>query len=353
MYPKIIINTSSILDNARAIKKLAESRGVTVTPVVKALAGEPQLIHALAELGFPRLGDATLAHFRNYQDVSAEKWLLRDPMLSEVAELVRLTDGALVSEAAVLRRLEEECARAERTYQVVLMAELGDLREGCETAELLELAALTEDLPHLRLTGIGANLSCYGNILPDENNMADLAAKAAAVEEKIGRPLERVSGGNSTSYPLLREGKLPACVNDLRCGESILLGNLPCYDVPIEGLWQNTFLVQAEIVELKEKPSLPWGKNGEVDSFGGRTAFADRGRRLRALAALGKQEIYINGLVPTDEKVELLGGCSDLLICDLTDSERHYQVGDVLTFACDYAALATGMSSTYLSKEYK
>ena len=353
MYPKITIDKSAVLDNAQTLKKLAESRGISITPVVKALAGEPQLIRALAELGFDRLGDSTLSHFRTYQDVKTEKWLLCDPMLSETEELVQLTDGALISEAAILQRIEEECTRAGRTYQVVLMAELGDLREGCETEELTELAALTERLPHLRLTGIGANLSCYGNILPDENNMADLAAKAAAVEEKIGRQLERVSGGNSTSYPLLRDGKLPPCVNDLRCGEAILLGNLPCLDIPIEGLRQNTFLVQAEIVELKEKPSLPWGKSGDVDSFGGKTAFTDKGRRLRALAALGKQEIYINGLIPLDEKAELLGGSSDLLICDLTDSEQTYQVGDTLTFACDYAALATGMSSTYLGKEYK
>lgn len=353
MYPRMVIDREAVLYNARTLKELAAAQGIEITPVVKALAGDPPLIRDIAELGFTRLGDATLPHFRAYQDVPAEKWLLRNPMACEIRELVRLTDGSLVSEAQVLRQLEKECARIHRDYQVVLMAELGDLREGCEEAELLELAALAEELPHIRFRGIGANLSCFGNILPGAENMADLASLAEKVQQRIGRKPERISGGNSSSFKMLEAGELPPCVNDLRLGESMLLGRLPCYDVPIPRLKQHAFLVQAEIVELKEKPSKPWGVSGDTDSFGGKTEFVDKGRRIRALAALGKQEIYINGLEPLDEQVTLLGGCSDYVVCDVTDSGRQYKLGDVLTFACDYAALATGMSSVYLDKEYR
>jgi len=353
MYPRMVIDKEAVLHNAHALKELAASFGVELTPVVKALAGDPPLIKEIAELGFSRLGDATLPHFRAYQEVAAEKWLLRNPMICEIQELVRLTDGSLISEAGVLYRLEEECARIHREYQVVLMAELGDLREGCQEPELLELVALAEKLPHIRLMGIGANLSCFGNILPGRENMAALAQLAAKADERVGRHLERVSGGNSSSYLMLKEGKLPPCVNDLRLGESILLGRLPCYDRPIEELRRHAFVVEAEIVELKEKPSKPWGESGDTDSFGGKVEFVDKGCRLRALAALGKQEIYINGLEPLDSGVEMLGGCSDYLVCDLTDSKNSYKIGDVLRFACDYAALATGMSSVYLDKLYK
>ena len=146
MYPRMVIDKEAVLHNAHALKELAASFGVELTPVVKALAGDPPLIKEIAELGFSRLGDATLPHFRAYQEVAAEKWLLRNPMICEIQELVRLTDGSLISEAGVLYRLEEECARIHREYQVVLMAELGDLREGCQEPELLELVALAEKL---------------------------------------------------------------------------------------------------------------------------------------------------------------------------------------------------------------
>jgi predicted amino acid racemase len=352
MYPRIIIDKQGVLDNAIILRDLAATHGVSITPVVKALAGH-ELIRDIAALGFERIGDASLPHIRAYADIPAEKWLLRNPMQGEIPELVRLTEGALITEAAAIRQIAAEADRQGKIYKVILMAELGDLREGCETDELLTLATLTDIFPHLELVGLGTNLSCFGNILPDQDNMIRLVELAAQVEQHINKPLPLLSGGNSSSYLMLRNGELPPAINDLRLGESILLGRLPCYDRPIEGLSQQTFMVEAEIVELKYKPSLPWVISGAKDSFGGYTAFSDKGKRWRALAALGKQEIYINGLVALDSGVELLGGCSDCIVCDITESAETYQVGDILSFACDYAALATGMSSNYFEKTYK
>jgi len=352
MYPRIIIDRQGVLDNAIALQDLAAARGVGITPVVKALAGH-ELIRDIVALGFERIGDASLPHIRAYADLNVEKWLLRSPMQAEIPELVSLTAGAFITEAAAIRQLEAEAGRQGKSYKIVLMAEMGDLREGCEEEELFSLASLAQILPHIELVGLGTNLSCFGNILPDEDNMIRLVELASRLEQHIDKPLPLLSGGNSSSYLMLRDGDLPPAINDLRLGESILLGRLPCYDRPIEGLNQHTFMVETEIVELKFKPSLPWGISGSRDSFGGHTAFSDKGRRWRALAALGKQEIYINGLAAVDPGVELLGGCSDYIVCDISDSANTYKVGDILTFACDYAALATGMSSNYFEKIYK
>ena len=126
------------------------------------------------------------------------------------------------------------------------MAELGDLREGCDQQEIIRLSVLAESLPHVHLEGIGANLSCYGNILPGQQNMAAMAAMTAAVEEVLERKLAVVSGGNSSSLKMLASGQLPAAVNDLRCGESMLLGMIPCYDVPAAWLRQGAFTVETD-----------------------------------------------------------------------------------------------------------
>lgn len=351
MYPRIIIDRYAILANARILRDLAGRRGVAITPVVKALAGH-ELVADIATLGFERIADASLDHIRAYADVAAEKWFLRNPMSCEVEELLRLTAGCLVSEADTLRLLETEAERQGKIYQVLLMAELGDLREGCEEEELLSLAALAEILPHLELMGLAANLSCYGNILPDEDNMARLAELQGEAEQRISRRLPLLSGGNSSSYRMLSDCLLPPAINDLRFGESLLLGRLPCYDLPIEGLRQETFVVETQLVEVKTKPSLPWGSSGDKDSFGSTVSFVDKGRRRRALAALGKQEIQISGLIPQDPGIELLGGCSDYLVLDITESEQDYQVGDAVRFICDYAAVATAMSSPRIAKIY-
>ncbi|NLF79793.1 MAG: hypothetical protein GX572_01210 [Clostridia bacterium] len=351
MYPRIIIDRHAILANARVLRDQAARRGVDVTPVVKALAGH-KLVADIVSLGFKRIADAGLEHIRAYADLDVDIWFLRNPLACEAEELVRLTTGCLVSEAAALRLLETEAERQGKIYQVLLMAELGDLREGCEEEELLSLAALAEILPHIELMGLGANLSCYGNILPDEDNMARLVELQGEAEQRISRRLPLLSGGNSSSYRMLSDCLLPPAINDLRFGESILLGRLPCYDEPIEGLRQETFIVETQLVEVKTKPSLPWGSSGDKDSFGGVVSFTDKGRRRRALAALGKQEIQISGLSPEDCGIELLGGCSDYLVLDVTDGERDYQVGDTVRFICDYAAVATAMSSPCITKIY-
>ena len=352
MYPKLVIDREAIIANAIILRDLAKEHNIEITPVVKALAGH-QLVKEIAGMGFSRIGDSSLHHIRKYRDIAAKKWLLRNPMDFEIEELLEITEGALISEAASLTQIEERAAAQETHYQVILMAELGDLREGCEEEELLCLADYCTELPHIDLMGIGTNLSCYGNILPDKENMEKLADLAVQISARIGKQLPIVSGGNSTAYLMLKNGQLPGSINDLRFGESILLGRLPCYDQPIDGLHQNNFVIHAQIVELKNKPSLPWGTFGSKDSFGGIPHFNDKGRRKRAIVVLGKQEIHINGLQPSDSQVEILGGCSDFIVCDVSESSTDYTVGDTIEFICDYAALATGMSSPYITKEYK
>ncbi len=350
MYPRIVINSQGLYENARLLLELCQSRGVRLQAVVKALAGQARLIQGLADLGVTNFGDVLLADIACYRQVPGEKWLIRLPMLSELAQLVTLTDGCLVSEEAALLDLDRAAGAKGRIYQVLLMAELGDLREGCLEPELLELARLAESLPHLRLKGLGANLSCYGEILPDDANMAELIRLTEGVEALIGRELDIVSGGNSSSYLLLAQGRLPRRVNELRMGESWLLGNVPCHGQAIPGYQRHNFRVEAEIIELKEKPSLPYGSQGGSDSFGGHQDFPDLGIRRRALLALGKQDLYISGLMPLAPGVTILGGSSNCLICDVTGAEGDLRVGARLSFGCDYAALASAMAAPHLEK---
>lgn len=353
MYPRILIDRKKIIKNATALRDLAASRGVEITPVIKALAGKADLISDIAALGFERLADSNLRHMQAYSKLAMEKWLLRMPMLAEVDDVVAHSDGALVSEMETVRQLSRAAERANKTYRLILMAELGDLREGCNEEELLSLAALVDILPNLQLMGIGANLSCYGNILPDTENMTQLVLLADHIEESLDRPLPLISGGNSSALRMLEEGTLPPAINDLRLGESMLLGMLPCYDLPLSWLEQGTFFIESQIIELKEKPSVPWGESGNCDSFGAPAhEWQDKGLRQRALLAVGKQDLYINGLTPQDAGIQLLGGSSNYLVLDVTDAEQSYQVGDTLRLNCDYAAMSTAMTSSDIEKIY-
>ncbi|MCI5825901.1 MAG: alanine racemase [Arcanobacterium sp.] len=343
-FPRVVIDDDQIVANAERIAELGAQRGVDITAVVKGVAGYTPLIKRIAQSPVRALADASLEHVRAYADVPKEKWFIRIPMLGEIPQVVELTQMCMISDRITADRIEEYCETHNLHYSVLVMAEVGDLREGVEDNELVALTRHVESLPRVQLAGIGTNVSCYGNILPGAENMADLIAKVELVQRAIGRELEIVTGGNSSSLRMLEEGTLPPAVNNLRCGESILFGRLPCYEEDIPWLEQHPFTLETEIVELKEKPSFPWGQVGNGAAFGEEPEFEDKGRRLRALVVMGRQAMYMDGVYPLDPGVEILGAASDYTVCDVTESARTYQLGSTMEFSLDYSAVASGFT---------
>ena len=354
MYPKLEIKTKGILENAMLMKKLCEKKNVRLSLVTKCLVSDKKIVRMLKDAGIETICESRIQNLIDYKDIDVEKWLIREVMLSEIESVVKYADVSVNSELETITKLNEEAKRQNKIHKVILMYELGDLREGADRAELEMLAEKCLQMENIHLYGIGVNLSCYGSVMPDEENMQELSLVAHEIEKKFNITLEIVSGGNSTSFEMLRGGLLPENINNLRMGESVFLGNIPCVEKPIEEFNHDNFTLKAQIVEVKAKPSIPRGKRGLSDSFGEATCeFEDRGIRKRAIVALGKQDINIKGLTPKDEKIFVLGGSSDYVILDVTDSEKRYAVGDEISFDVDYSVLLGAMNSHFVYKEYK
>jgi len=206
-------------------------------------------------------------------------------------------------------------------------------------------------MDHLDIAGIGVNLTCYGAIVPDEDNLGRLAELALQSEEQLGRSL-LVSGGNSGSIGMVLSGRMPAAVDTLRIGESILLGvdTLTRDPLPL-GLHLDAFVVSAPVIECLVKPSLPQGTSAQ-DAFGNRPTFSDYGERRRAICALGRQDAPPEGLVPVDPRVKVLGASSDHLILDVDELERPPALGEPLSFVPNYAATLQLFTSPYVHKVF-
>ncbi len=351
MYPRIEINLKNIVENAKKVKKLCEKQEVSLSLVVKILADSKEIVQTLVENGVDCICDSRIINLISYQDIPAEKWLIRIPMLSEVAEVVKYADVSLNSEMQVIRKLNEEAKKQKKKHKVILMYELGDLREGCLKEELEENLKESMKLDNIEVYGIGINLSCYGEIVPTEENMSELEEIVEELETKYQIRFKVISGGSSSSYNMLKEGKLPKKVNNLRLGESVFLGNVPCFEEEIEELNKNNFLLKAEIIELKEKPSIPRGKRGKSNSFGENITFIDKGIRKRAIVGLGKQDVRVECLTPVDESIMILDGSSDHILLDVSDSSKNYQVGDIIEFKMNYAGILTAMTSKYVERK--
>lgn len=347
--PSLTIDTAAIEHNARVITRLCAAHGMTVVGVTKATCGHPEVARAMLRGGVAAIGESRLENIRRLRaaGIGAPMVLLRVPTLSQAEAVVSAVALSLDSELTVLAALSEAAVRRHRVHEVILMVELGDLREGILPDDLIPFTAAALQLPGIRVTGLGANLACFGGVAPDRENMARLAALARAVETSFDLRLRWVSGANSSALELIAAGGMPTAVNHARMGESILLGRETVHRRPWPGTRQDAFLLEAEVIELKDKPSAPRGERGE-DAFGHRPEFADRGTVRRALLNLGRGDADLEGLTPLDPRLKVVGGTSDYLVVETDGAPLH--VGDRLAFTPNYSALLAAMTSAYVAK---
>jgi predicted amino acid racemase len=349
--PRVTIDLAKVEENARAVTTLCTGHGIAVTGVTKGVCGHPGVARAMLRGGCVSLGESRMENVARLRAAGVETpvMLLRVPPLSAVEEVVAGVDVSLNSELAVLRGLSDAAGRRGRVHDVIVMVDLGDLREGVWPDDLVPFVRELLALPGVRLAGLGANLTCYGGVVPTETNMGRLVRSAEAVERAFGLGLRWLSGGNSSALPLIAAGRMPARVNHVRIGEAILLGRETIHRTPWPGTCQDAFLLRAEVIEEKVKPSVPIGERAE-DAFGQHPAFPERGAVERALVNVGREDVVVEGLVPLDPRLTILGASSDYLIVDVSAAAGAVRVGDELAFAPNYAALLALMSSPYVDK---
>lgn len=354
-YPILEIYPNRIKQNAMVLRENCLARGVTPVAVIKGFNGLPELIDVIWDAGYTTIASSRLPHLAaaKQADWPGETMALRIPMRSELSQLVSAADISLNSDRGTLALLDEEAARQNKIHQVVLMRDLGDLREGVfDSQQLYDLAAFVEGCQSLHLLGIGTNLTCYGSVIPDENNLSVLAADATAIEQMLGRKLEVVSGGSTSSVPLLMSNKMPKGINQLRLGECLAV---PCdlidyWNCPLPGLRNDGILLKAEIIELERKPSMPQGTIGR-NAFGTECQYHDRGIHCRAVLGLGVLDIGDESkLIPCDEGVKILGASSDHIIADVEDCPLPLAVGDCLTFELHYQAMLFACTGNSVEK---
>ncbi|MBN2659286.1 MAG: alanine racemase [Spirochaetales bacterium] len=349
--PEIHVDIKKIRENTKTLVDFCRSRGISVTGVTKVTCGMPMVAQAMLDGGVASIGESRIENIRRLRSsgINAPVMMLRIPPLSRVEEIVTSVDISLNSELSVIRALSEAAEKKGKVHKVILMVDLGDLREGIWPTDLLDVAREVIELPGVELTGLGTNLTCFGGVLPSRKNMGELVGYAEKIEEAFGIELKIISGGNSSSLPLLMEGGMPNRVNHLRLGESIALGRETVNGTIWPGCHHDAFQLSAEVIELKKKPSVPIGETG-MDAFGGKPVFSDRGDILRAILSVGREDVVVDSLVPVDRKVSILGASSDHLLVDVTESSRPLKLGDKVNFNLNYGALLAAMTSSYVKK---
>ena len=332
------------------VNRLAR-QGIKVTGVSKATLGLPEIARTWVAAGVHSIGESRIESIESLSrsELGVPLLLIRSPMLSQVDRVVAHAAISCNSEAVVLRALAAAAHCQGVRHGVMLMVELGDLREGLLAADLEAMVLLTLALPSLLLVGIGTNLGCQNGVAPDQSNMAELSGLIEAVEKRFGIRLPWCSGGNSANLPWLAGGGDPGRINHLRLGEALLLGREPLTRTAIPGLYTDAITLVAEVIESKHKPSLAWGTRHRTSFAKGPAAPQKQPAQpmaMRALLALGEQDADPAGLSSPGISIE--GASSDHLV--VSGAESGLAVGDEQRFQVSYSSLLRAMTSPFVSR---
>jgi len=360
LYPRLIINLKKLADNLNAVAKIVkEDSDCSLMIVTKGLCADFEMTKLVAEHpAVDFMADSRVQNIAKYAEIAKKNnkqtVLLRLPMACNISEVIKYVDISFNSEISTIALLNEEAKSWGKKHKVVLMIDLGDLREGIFFEDEQKIYDTVEEilkLDNIELYGLAVNLTCYGAIIPKQDNLSQLVDWAKKIEDKFDMKLQMVSGGNSSSIYLIEKGELPAGINNLRLGEAFLLGNDTAYGQKLQGAVGDAIILEAQIIELQEKPSLPIGEVG-VDAFGQKPYYEDRGIIKRAILALGKQDTDLDSMMPFDPKIEILGGSSDHTILDVTNSDTAYKVGDIIRFELGYGGMLKTATSYYVERAY-
>lgn len=347
--PRIEISLSKIQENARILCEFYGSKGISLMGVSKAVLGEPEIARAMVAGGVQFIADSRIENIQKMRRaaISAQLVLLRTAP-SQAEATVKSADISLNTEIQMLEVLSYHAKSQNKIHKVIIMVELGDLREGILPCDLVAFMRKTLVLSHIQVIGIGCNLACYGGVKPTDRNMGMLSELVNIVKSELGIRLPVVSGGNSANYEWANSSQALGEINNLRIGESILLGCETVGRQAIFRLHTNTFQLVAEVIESKRKASLPYGEICQ-DAFGNVPKFKDRGIRQRAIIALGRQDVSANGLKSV-RSLTILGSSSDHIILD--SENFRLQIGDEVSFGLNYSGLLSSMTSPFVSKEF-
>lgn len=355
MYPRLVTDLKKIKNNLDKITEMVKGAGCSLMIVTKGYCADMEIYKLLENSKIDYLADSRIQNLKKYDGTKKERVLLRLPMISEAENVVLHSDISLNSEIETIRQLNKEAAKHNKKHKILLMIDLGDLREGIFYKNEDEIYKTVEEilkLENIELYGLGVNLTCYGAVIPKNENLSILVEIASNIENKFNIKLKMISGGNSSSVYLIGKNEMPKGINNLRVGEAFLLGDETAYSQMLDGFYDDAFTLEAEIIELKEKQSVPVGETG-VDAFGNRPVYEDRGIIKRAIIAVGRQDVDPDNLHPIDSKIDVLGASSDHLILDVTKSDTPYSVGDIVSFKLSYSSLLRATTSAYVEKTYK
>lgn len=351
----VTLNKTKLKENFEFLKDLFNESKIAWGIVSKLLCGNRLFLQELINLGVDEIHDSRISNLAMVKRLNPKVQTVYIKPVSKrnVGKMVEFADASLNSELETIHWISEEAVQQGKKHKIIIMVETGDLREGVMGGQLVDFYSQIFKLPNIEVVGLGTNLNCLNGVMPSTDKLIQLSLYKQIIELKFNKKIPWVSAGTSVTIPLMMTHQLPKGINHFRVGETLFFGVDLFEEKIIEGMNGDVFELHVEIIEMQEKPMVPvgtlaanpQGEMAEIDeSLYGKTSF-------RAIVDIGLLDVDPKYLHSTDEFLEILGASSDMLIINLGENPRDYQVGDLLTFDLKYMGALGLLNSNYVDKK--
>jgi ornithine racemase len=334
-YPLLRINLSKILNNCRIINDRCAGMGISVVGVSKCVLGDVKIVRAMRDAGIEIIGDSRLSNLkkiRNHFGPDIKLVLLRTPMISEVEDMISICNLSMNTQLETVREISEVCSKRNMRHGIIIMIETDDRREGILPEEVLPFCKdVLENCKFVDIVGIGTNARCISKRKPRKRSIELLIKLKELIEDVYGLDLPVISGGNSSILDLIYNSAFPEGINQIRIGEAILLGHETAGYRNIDGTYQDCFILDAEVIEIKKK-------NGKI---------------YKAILALGLQDVNCKNIFSIDPNLDIISQSSDHTVISISSGRGdNIKIGDIISFNLNYFGLLSSMTSPFIEKKY-
>lgn len=352
---EITISSKKLRHNFNFLKDFFAKNNIEWGIVSKLLCGNEVYLRELIDMGAQELLDSRISNLRKIKKINPEvnTVYIKPPPRRSLRSVIKYADVSFNSDLETLRLISAEAGRQKKIHRVIIMIEMGDLREGVLGENLVEFYSKIFELPHVEVIGFGSNFNCMYGVMPSHDKMVQLSLYKQIVELKFSRKIKWISGGSSVGIPMIQKKQLPPGINHFRVGETLYFGNNLVTGKTIKGMKDDVITLYAEIIELLEKPIVPEGEIAEDPS--GNTYQInpdDYGKTSwRALIDIGLLDISPDYMTPMDKNIEIVGASSDIVVIDLKKNPKNYKVGQFLKFKLKYMGALALFNSDYINKK--
>lgn len=351
----ITLDVKKLQSNFDFLDSHFRNRNIEWSVVSKVLSGNKEYLTELLKFDIKQICDSRVSNLKMIKSIDSkiETIYIKPPAKRSIASIVQYADISMNTEIETIKMLSVEAKKQNKIHQVIIMIELGELREGVMGEDFISFYERVFKLENIEVVGVGANLSCLYGVLPNHDKLIQLSLYKQLIEAKFNRQIPYVSGGTSVTIPLLFHHLLPKGVNHFRVGETLFLGTDVYNNSKLNDMHSNVFKLYSEIIELIEKPSVPRGEmgtnlEGDAYEFDQNTISETS---YRALIDIGLLDVETSHLQFVDRNLTVAGASSDMIVVDLMGNEDKYKVGDLIEFELDYMGLLRIMNSKYIEKK--